>query len=119
MSRMMPFAVLTAIVMGSATAPLAAQSRSTIDAATLTRAVTAPVADARTTLTTAFATEQGKAAISKVGLSPDAVAARIAMLDDASADRLADRVLAGGRSNLVISTTAIIIILLVLILITD
>lgn len=119
MSRTLPFTLLAAIVIGGATAPLAAQSRSTIDAATLTRAVTAPTTDARATLTRAFATEQGKAAISKVGLSPDAVAARVAMLDDARAEQLADRVLAGGRGNIVISTTAIIIILLVLILITD
>lgn len=117
MSRMIPLAVLAAIAIGGTAVPVMAQSRSTIDAATLTRAVTAPVTDARATLTTTFATEQGKAAISKVGLSPDAVAARLAMIDDASADRLADRVLAGGRANVVISTTAIIIILLVLILI--
>jgi len=119
MLKLISLATLTAIATSSLTAPLTAQSPSTIDLTAVDRAVTAPATDAHTTLTQLFATEQGRTAISRVGLSPDAVAARVAMLDDARAERLADRVLAGGRGSIVISTTAIIIILLVLILITD
>ncbi len=119
MSKMIPFAVFAAIAIGGTIVPLTAQSRSTIDVSAMDGAVTAPTTDARATLTRTFATEQGKLAIAKVGLSPDAVAARVAVLDDAAAERLADRVLAGGRANVVISTTAIIIILLVLILVTN
>ncbi|MEO8479564.1 MAG: hypothetical protein ABI542_08020 [Gemmatimonadota bacterium] len=119
MSKLIPLAVFAAIAVGGTIVPLAAQSRSIIDVSAMDRAVTAPTTDARATLTRAFATAQGKSAMAKLGLSDDAVAARVAVLDDAAAERLADRVLAGGRSNVVISTTAIIIILLVLILVTS
>jgi hypothetical protein len=119
MSKLISLAALAALATGGLTAPIQAQSRSSIDAPALERAVTAPATDARTVLAKTFATPQGKAAVAKVGLNDDAVAARLAVLDDATAERLADRVLAGGRANIVISTTAIIIILLILILVTD
>ncbi|HET9066112.1 MAG TPA: hypothetical protein VFN22_09880 [Gemmatimonadales bacterium] len=119
MPRLILLAALATIATASLTAPVTAQTASTVDVSAIDRALTAPATDARATLTRLFATEQGKAASSTLGLSPDAVAARVAILDDAGAERLADRVLAGGRGNVVISTTAIIIILLVLILITD
>jgi ABC-type dipeptide/oligopeptide/nickel transport system permease subunit len=52
-------------------------------------------------------------------MSATDLSTRVAALDDASAQQLADRILAGGRASLVISTTAIIIILLILILLTS
>jgi hypothetical protein len=53
-----------------------------------------------------------------MGLSREALATRIAALDDASARKVADQILAGGDNTIVISTTAIIIGLLLLILLT-
>ena len=53
-----------------------------------------------------------------MGLSPDALTARIAALDDASAQNVADQILAGGDDRIVLSTTAVIIGLLLIILLT-
>jgi hypothetical protein len=98
--------------------PMSAQSRGTIDAGTLDAAVAVRPATDRAALNSAFTSAQGQAAAARLGLTPDALTARIAALDDASARAVSEQVLAGGDGTIVISTTAIIIGLLLIILLT-
>jgi len=98
---------------------LPAQGRSTISSAALDAAVAVRPAGSRAVVSSALSSSQAVAAAGRLGMNPKELKARIAALDDVSAQQLADRILAGGRANLVISTTAIIIILLVLILLTS
>ena len=72
----------------------------------------------RAALTSVFASAQGQAAAARLGLSQDALSARIAALDESSARAVSEQVLAGGDGTIVISTTAIIIGLLLIILLT-
>lgn len=118
MPRKMPL-FLTALVAGIAlAAPMRAQAPSTIDPAALDAALNTTPTDARAVLGEALSSDRALTAANAMGLSPADLEARIAALDDASADRLAERVLAGG-SSITISVTAVIIILLLIILITD
>ncbi len=109
------FAALTSIAFA---APLAAQTRSTVDASTLDAAVATRTDNNRKFVASALTSSNALAVAATMGLSPDAVSARVAALDDASARKVAEQILAGGDSTVVISTTAIIIGLLLLILIT-
>ena len=95
--------------------PLTAQGRSTATSAALDAAVASHPANDRAVVTSALSSSSAVAVAGSLGMSSDVVAARIAALDDATAQQLADRIRAGG-SNVVISTTAIIIVLLILIL---
>jgi hypothetical protein len=99
-------------------APLAAQTRSSIDVGTLDAAVATRRVDNRAAVTAALTSGSALTVAASMGLSPDAVANRIAALDDASAKKVADQILAGGDQTIVISTTAIIIGLLLIILLT-
>jgi hypothetical protein len=99
-------------------APLAAQTRSTVDPNVLDAAVAARTDDNRKFVTSTLTSSAALAVAASMGLSPDAVSARVASLDDASARKVAEKILAGGDSTVVISTTAIIIGLLLLILLT-
>jgi len=118
-SKILPMAILAAAAAMTLSAPLSAQGRSTISSAALDAAVAARPADSRAMVSSALSSAQAVAVAGRLGMNSDQLAARIAALDDVSAQQLADRILAGGRANLVISTTAIIIILLVLILLTS
>jgi len=100
----------------SLAAPLSAQQRSTVSTATLDAAVASGPTNDRAVVAAALSSVTARAAAGKLGMSADAVNARVAALDDASAKMLADRALAGG-STVVIGTTTIIIILLILILV--
>ena len=117
MLKSIQFVMLAAVAAIIIVAPLSAQQRSTVSSASLDAAVAGRSVDDRSVLTTAFSSPSAVAAASRVGVSQVQLAARVAALDDATAQQLADRVRAGG-ANLVISTTAIIIILLVVILVT-
>ncbi|MCC7051917.1 MAG: hypothetical protein IT355_01535 [Gemmatimonadaceae bacterium] len=108
-------AALTAIVIAS---PLAAQSRSIVDAGTLDAAMSARPDSNRAAVTAILTTPRARAAAATLGLGPEAVAARLATLDDAGVRQVADQVLAGGESTVVISTTAIIIGLLLILVLT-
>lgn len=119
MSKTIPLSMLVAIAAITLSAPLPAQGRSTVNSAALDAAVAARPANSRAVVTTALSSSKAIAAAGRLGMSATDLTARIAALDDASAQQLAERILAGGRANLVISTTAIIIILLVLILLTS
>lgn len=118
MSKMLPMSMLVAAAAMTLSAPLPAQGRSTISSTTLDAALVTRPTSSRAVVTSALSTSEAIAAAGRLGMSPDQLKVRIAALDDASAQQLADRILAGGRANLVISTTAIIIILLVVILLT-
>ena len=117
MSKSVPSSLLVALATITLCSSLPAQGRSTANSATLDAIVAARPADSRTVVTAALSSSQAVAVAGRMGISSGELATRIAALDDASAQQLADRILAGG-ANVVISTTAIIIILLVLILVT-
>jgi hypothetical protein len=117
-SKMLPMSMLVAAATMTLSAPLPAQGKSTISSTALDAAVAARPASSRAVVASALSSSQAVAVAGRLGMSSDQLKARIAALDDVSAQQLADRILAGGRANLVISTTAIIIILLVLILLT-
>ena len=118
MSSLASLSVLTAIAAISLSSPLAAQSRSTVDAGTLNAAVAARSDRNRDVVTSSLTSSRALALASSMGLSADGVESRIAALDDAGTKRVADEVLAGGDNTIVISTTAIIIGLLLIILLT-
>lgn len=118
MSKHLSVALLAAIATISIAAPLSAQKRSTVDASALEVAVASRPETSRKVVTSALTSSNALSLAAGMGLSPEAVATRIAALDDASAQKVADQILAGGDSTVVISTTAIIIGLLILILLT-
>lgn len=99
-------------------APLHAQTRSTIDPTALDAAVSTRPDANRSRIASALSSDAGRAAASNMGVTQEALATRIAALDDASAKKVADQILAGGDGTVVISTTAIIIGLLLIILLT-
>jgi len=110
--------LLAAIAAISLASPLAAQTRSTVDAGTLEAAVAARPDRHRSFVTSTLTSTRALAVASTMGLSADGVASRIAALDEAGTKQVADEILAGGESKVVISTTAIIIGLLLIILLT-
>lgn len=110
--------VLAAIAALSLTSPLAAQTRSTVDAGTLNAAVSARQDRNRGVVTTALTSSRALSIANSMGLTSDGVASRIAALDEQGTKQVADEMLAGGDSTVVISTTAIIIGLLLIILLT-
>lgn len=118
MSKQISLSLVAAFAAVTLAAPLTAQTRSSIDAATLDAAVAARPINNRTVVTSALTSPSALAVAANMGMSPDAVAMRIAALDDASAKKVADQILAGGDDRIVISTTAIIIGLLLIILLT-
>jgi hypothetical protein len=109
---------LAAIAAISIATPLAAQSRSTADMRTLDAAVIVHTDANRSAVTAALTSSRALAVAGTMGLSPQEVSTRLAALDDASVKQVADEILAGGESRVVISTTAIIIGLLIIILLT-
>ena len=114
MSKFTPMLTLAAVASITMVASMPAQTRSTVTTATLDAAV-ASRPDSRAALTTALSSKTALATAGRMGMSPQQLANRIAALDDASAQRLADMV---GGSTIVISTTAIIIALLLIIILT-
>jgi len=110
--------ILAAIAAISITTPLAAQTRSTVDARLLDAAVAVRTDANRTAVTSALTSTRALAVAANMGLSPEAVATRLTALDDAGMKQVGDEILAGGDSTVVISTTAIIIGLLLIILLT-
>jgi alpha-beta hydrolase superfamily lysophospholipase len=109
------FAALASITLS---VPVSAQKRSTADASVLDAAIAARPDRNRALVSSALMSSSALAVAATMGLSPDAVAARIAALDDASTKQVADQILAGGDDRIVISTTAVIIGLLLIILLT-
>lgn len=118
MSKHLSVVLLAALATITLSVPVSAQKRSTVDTGVLDAAVSALPDRNRAVVTSALTASNALAVAATMGLSPDAVTARIAALDDASAQKVADQILAGGDERIVISTTAIIIGLLLIILLT-
>jgi len=110
--------LLAAFAAISLASPLAAQTRSTVDAGILNAAVASRPDRDRDAVTTALSSSRALEVASSMGLSADGLALRIAALSDAESKQVAGEILAGGSSNVVISTTAIIIGLLLIIVLT-
>ena len=118
MKKLLTTMATAAVAALALTAPLAAQSRSTVDAGMLDAAVAVRSDLSRARVTSALTSPRANAVAASMGLSPAVVATRIAALDDAGAAQVAGEILSGGDSSIVISTTAIIIGLLLIILLT-
>lgn len=110
--------MLAAFAATALSAPLAAQGRSTVDASALDAAVAGRADRNRAAVISALTSPRAAAMANSMGLSAEAVATRVGALDEAGTNQIADEVLAGGDSTIVLSTTAIIIGLLLLILLT-
>jgi hypothetical protein len=115
------FTAMAVVSLGVAT-PLVAQGRSAVSPAELdAAAATRPVGN-RQAVRNLLSTSQAQTVAGQMGLSAAELSARVARLDDASLNLLAeragagDRDLAGGDGTIIISTTAVIIGLLLLIL---
>ena len=114
-----------AVVTLALSAPLAAQARSIINGTELDAAVAARPAGNREAVKSLLATPEARQVAAHMGVNASELSARVASLNDASLNRLAERArasqrdLAGGSSTIVISTTTVIIGLLILILLTS
>jgi hypothetical protein len=106
------------------TAPLAAQSKSVISSADLDSAVTATQTDARAAVVRFIESKEVRAAAALLGVTPEVLAAKVARLDSAEANRLAaqvsqvDGTLAGGL-DLRIGIGAILLIILLIWIFSD
>lgn len=118
MYKHLSLSLITAVAAITLSAPLSAQQRSTVDISTLDAAISARPVTNRAMVMSALSSTEAHAAAATMGLTPEALATRIAVLDDATAKKMADQILAGGDGSVVISTTAIIIGLLLIILLT-
>ena len=118
MSRFVSTSLIAAFAAITLAAPLSAQRKSTVDVTALDAAVASRAISNHSLVTSALTSGNGLAVAASMGLSSDDVANRIAALDDASAKKVADQILAGGDERIVISTTAVIIALLLIILLT-
>ncbi len=125
MSKHLTFAPILAVAALGFTAPLLAQGRTAVSASELEVAVAARPAGNRQAVQTFLATDRVQQVAGRMGVSPSELSTRVAALDQASLNRLAeqtkanDRDLAGGSNTIVISTTTIIIALLLIILLTN
>ena len=114
--------IAMAIVSLGVAAPLAAQGRSAVSPAELDAAAAARPAGNRQAVRNLLSTSQVQTVAGQMGLSATELSTRVAGLDDASLNQLAERAgvpdsdLAGGDGKIIISTTAVIIGLLLLIL---
>ena len=115
------FMILTVAALGI-TASLQGQSRRAVSSAELDAAVTVSPAGNREVVRGFLATDLAQKVAAGMGISTPELSARIATLDDASLNLLAqqpavsDRTLAGGSDTIVISSTVVIIALLLIIL---
>ena len=116
-----PFTVMAVAAMGLA-APLHAQGRSVVSRAELDAAVAARPATRGEAVRNILLTDQAQRVASRMGISPSELTARVATLDSATLDQIAQRAaasdpaLAGGEMNVTITATVLIIALLVLII---
>ena len=100
--------------------PLAAQSRTTISTADLDSAVTASQVDARATVVRFIELKQVQAAAALLGISATALAARVAQLDSAEVNKVAQQItltedpLAGGANILGITIGAVLLIIILI-----
>lgn len=126
MSRLFSLSMIMAVATVALTAPLTAQDRSAVSATELDAAVAERPADVdvREAIQGFLITDRGQEVADRMGVSASELSARIASLDDASLNLIAEQagiseeVLAGGADTIVLTTTTVIIVLLVIILLT-
>ncbi len=124
MSKRLSLSMLMAVTALGVTGPLHAQVRSAVSGAELDAAVAARPAASAEAVRKFLATDQAQEAASRLGVSASELSSRVASLDQASLNQIAertdsrDRILAGGADTIVIgTTTAIIIVLLIILLV--
>lgn len=126
MSRPFLLSMTLALAALCLTAPLSAQDRSAVSVAELDAAIAERPADVdvRGAIQEFLATDRGQEVADRMGVSVSDLSNRVANLDDASLNRIADDAgisqdaLVGGANTVVITTTTIIIVLLVILLLT-
>jgi len=122
MSKLLSLSMLTTIVVFGLTAPLSAQDRSAVSVAELDAAVVAQPNAVRQAVQEFLTTDRAQALAAVMGTNVSELSARVAGLDDASLNRIAeqagidDEALAGGADTVVISVTALLLILIIIIL---
>lgn len=122
MSKCSSLSLLTAVAVLGVAAPVVAQDRSAVSGADLDAAVAERSGANGEAVRSLLSSDEARQVANRMGLSSADLSARVAALDGASLDRLAqqagvnDQILAGGDQKVVISTTVIIIVLLVIIL---
>jgi len=122
MSKLLSLSMLTTIVVFGLTAPLSAQDRSAVSVAELDAAVVAQPTPVRAAVQEFLTTDRAQALAAVMGTNVSELSARVAGLDDASLNRIAeqagidDEALAGGADTVVISVTALLLILIIIIL---
>jgi len=113
--------IMTVAALGLA-GPLYAQGRSAVSSTELDAAVVARPDASREAIRQLLATPQAQKVAGQMGVTPSELSARVATLDQATVNQLAQQVqasdaaLAGGSSTVVIGTTALIIALIVIII---
>ena len=125
MSKSFSLSMILAVAALGLTVPLSAQTRSAVSVAELDAAVAERPATVQEAVQEFLTTDQGQEVANRLGVSAPDLAARVASLDEASLNRIADQagvsdeVLAGGANTVVISATTVIIILLLVLLLAD
>lgn len=111
-----------AVVSLGLTAPLCAQSRSTVTIAELDAAVEARPIGNREAVREFLTTDQVQVVASQMGISTADLSAQVGSLDEASLDLLVQQIrdgepdLAGGDQKVVISTTVALLVVIIIIL---
>ena len=124
MSRVRSFAIILTVAGLGFAAPLTAQSRTAVTGAELDAAVATSPSPRGQAVRALLSTEQAQTVARQLGVGTAELATRVAGLDNAALDQIAQQAgvanepLAGG-DTVVISTTLIIIVLLILILLSS
>lgn len=117
------FPSLVAAFALAVSAPLAAQGRSTVSPADLDAAVSSRQSETRTRVEQFVKTAEVRAAAEKLGISEATLSAKVAELDEATLNTVAQQIdlaqapLAGGFSILGIGLVGILVIILLIVLI--
>jgi len=125
MSKPFSLSMIMAVAALGLTAPLLAQGRSAVTTEELDAAVTERPAAVREAVREFLTTDAARALADRMGVSVSELSARVASIDRASLNRIAeqagvsDEVLAGGADTIVITTTTAIIILLLIIILVN
>jgi hypothetical protein len=122
MFKPLSLSMLVAVTAFGLTAPLSAQTRSAVSVAELDAAVAEQPAPVRAAVLEFLTTDRAQAVAAGMGMSVSELSDRVAGLDDASLNRIAeqagvdDEALAGGADSMVISVTALLLIIIIIIL---
>jgi len=122
MSKRLSLVMTTAIAVLGFASPVLAQGRAAVSGAELDAAVAIGPVPRGEAVRALLSSEQARKVAGQLGVNAADLSSRVAALDAATLDKLAqqsglgDPNLAGGDQTVVISTTAIIIVLLILIL---